>query len=59
MGYLEDVTPTTAPPDTRALARFLMAITCCTIALLICAVALVGVSSPGNPTGATVVASTH
>jgi hypothetical protein len=35
-----------------------MAITCCTIALLIGVVALVGVSTPGSPTGGTVIAQT-
>lgn len=44
------MTPTTATPDTRALARFLVAITTCTVALLLALVVLVGVSSPGIAT---------
>jgi hypothetical protein len=58
VGYLKVVTPVTASPDTRALARFLMAVACCTIALLIGVVALVGVSAPGGPAGGAVVART-
>lgn len=45
-------------PDTRALARFLIAITVCTIVLLVGLVATIGVT-PENPANSPIAATTR